>query len=90
MIKGVNHQVIEVTETGNPFFERALLVLRPDCADAPKSLLQKEAQRLVQQADSYTAIRRNRTRYRRQRIAWLFSGSALGAAVSFLLMLLFR
>lgn len=90
MIKGVNHQVIEVTETGNPFFERALLVLRADCADAPKSLLQKEAQRLVRHADSYTAIRRNRIRHRRQRIAWLFGGSAVGATISYLLMLLFR
>ena len=90
MIKGVNHQVIEVTETGNPFFERALLVLRADCADAPKNLLQKEAQRLVSNADSYTAIRRNRRRHRRQRIAWLFGGSAFGAVVSYLAMLLFR
>lgn len=29
MIKGVNRQIIEVMDTGNPYFERALLVVRP-------------------------------------------------------------
>lgn len=28
MIKGVNRQIIEVMDTGNPYFERALLVVR--------------------------------------------------------------
>ena len=29
MIKGVNRQIIEVLDTGNEYFERALLVVRP-------------------------------------------------------------
>ena len=29
MIKGVNRQIIEVMDTGNQYFERALLVVRP-------------------------------------------------------------
>ena len=33
MIKGINRQVIEVTETGNAYFERALLVVRPSYRD---------------------------------------------------------
>lgn len=37
MIKGINRQVIEVTETGNPYFERALLVVRPSYRDDDES-----------------------------------------------------
>lgn len=33
MIKGVNRQIIEVMDTGNPYFERALLVVRPGYTD---------------------------------------------------------
>ena len=39
MIKGINRQVIEVTETGNPYFERALLVVRPSYRDDDESRL---------------------------------------------------
>jgi len=90
MIKGVNHQIIEVTETGSPFFERALLVLRRDCADPPHRLLQDEAKKLVERTDSYTAIRRNRRQSRRQRAFWLAGGSLAGAAVSAAASLLLR
>ena len=33
MIKGVNRQIIEVMDTGNQYFERALLVVRPGYTD---------------------------------------------------------
>ena len=31
MIRGVNKQIIEISETGDKSFERAILFVRPDC-----------------------------------------------------------
>lgn len=71
MIKGVNRQIIEITETGNPYFERALLVVRPSFADSSDERIREEAHRLVQAAGGYSGLRRNRKK--RQRL-WLVSG----------------
>lgn len=57
MIKGVNRQMIEVTHTGSPYFERAFLVVRGDPpADAEK--LHRMAQKVMEQADTYKGLRR--------------------------------
>ena len=42
MIKGVNRQIIEVTDTGNEYFERALLIVRPRFSDMPYGRLYDE------------------------------------------------
>ena len=47
MIKGVNRQIIEVSDTGSAYFERALLIVRANCADADTAMLHDEAGRLV-------------------------------------------
>ena len=47
MIKGVNRQIIEVMDTGNPYFERALLVVRPGYTDTEPTRLREEAQRML-------------------------------------------
>lgn len=47
MIRGINHQIIEVNETESQCFERALLFVRPRCAEMPESRLRGEAQRFV-------------------------------------------
>lgn len=77
MIKGVNRQIIEVTETGNEYFERALLVVRPGFADVAQGRLHEEAQNLVQHADGYSGLKYNRRR-RIQRL--LLQGGGCGAA----------
>ena len=45
MIKGINRTIIEVTDTGNIYYERALLVLKPEYTDVNRSLLEKEAKK---------------------------------------------
>lgn len=47
MIKGINRTVIEVTDTGNLYYERALLVLRPEYANVQRTLLEKEAKKML-------------------------------------------
>ena len=45
MIKGVNRQIIEVTDTGSDYFERALLVVRANCTDTDTGMLHEEAKK---------------------------------------------
>lgn len=77
MIKGVNRQIIEVTDTGNCYFERALLVVRPNCADLESDRLHEEARRLVAAAGGYAGLRRNKRRSSRRTA---FIAAACGAA----------
>ena len=61
MIKGVNRHMIEVTHTGSPYFERAFLVVR-GTPPADEEKLHRLAQKVVEQADSYSGLRRRRWR----------------------------
>ena len=44
MIKGVNRQMIEVTHTGSPYFERAFFVVRDGSSQPSEELLRHMAQ----------------------------------------------
>lgn len=78
MIKGINHQMIELCEIGNPYFERAFLVLRPDCTDPDLTHLQEEARRMLTAVGGYSALDKNRRRARNMRLLWSILGTALG------------
>ena len=43
MIKGVNKNVIEISNTENEYFERAILIVREDKKSLDKDLLTKQA-----------------------------------------------
>lgn len=43
MIKGVNRQVIEITETGSEYFEKMLLVVKPQYSSMNLKKLKKKA-----------------------------------------------
>lgn len=60
MIKGVNRQMIEVTDTGNPYFERALLVVRAECMEQPEVRLHEEAHKILASSDAYSGLRLSR------------------------------
>ena len=61
MIKGVHRQMIEVTHTGSPYFERAFLVVRGGEPPAEEKL-HRMAQKVVEQAGTYAGLRRQRRR----------------------------
>ena len=60
MIKGINHQVIEVTQTDNRYYERAFLVLKPEYASAQRDLLEKEARKMLEQMDTVSCVKSKR------------------------------
>ena len=47
MIKGVNKQIFEVSETGSGYFEKVLLVVSRDGSRVNPSILSREAERVV-------------------------------------------
>lgn len=83
--------MIEISETGHPYFERAFFVVRPDCEKKESGeTLKRAADRFLAGAGQYSGLRLNRRRQRWERIAWCLGAGGAGAAVGALLMLLLR
>ena len=51
MVRGVSRQIIEVPDTGNMYYEKAYLVVKPEFSDAQRALLEKEAKRVLRAMD---------------------------------------
>lgn len=74
MIKGINRQIIEVTDTQNEYFERALLVVRPGCSELETDCLREQAHQLLRTSGGYGGLRLSRRRQRIRR--FLFAGAS--------------
>ncbi len=57
MIKGVNKHVIELLETGNMYYEKALLFVKPEYANVERKILIKEAKKVLKDLDTISAIK---------------------------------
>lgn len=79
MIKGISRQIVEVTDTTNPYFERVFFVVRQQCKEAPSSLLDAEAHRLVNTATGYTGLKRARRLRSLRRLGLFLIGAGIGA-----------
>ena len=90
MIKGINRQMIEVTHTGSPYFERAFLVVRAGSSQPSEEMLQRMAQKVVQQADTYAGLRRQRIRLWTRRALWSTACAVSGAGLLWLVQTLIR
>ncbi|MBQ8683843.1 MAG: hypothetical protein IJ518_04950 [Clostridia bacterium] len=84
MIKGVNRQMIEVTHTGSPYFERAFLVVRSGGEVPPADSLHRLAEKVVQQADTYAGLKQQRRRQWLQRIGYGLACAGSGAGLYWL------
>ena len=83
MIKGVNRQVLEITNTENPYFERIIFFVKPEYGNEDRAKLKKEA---VKYASS--AGKPPKSRKTKKEIRYLIMQSILclgaGAALTFL------
>ena len=88
MIKGISRQIVEVTDTASPYFERVFFIVRQQCREASPSLLNAEAHRLINTTTGYTGLKRaQRTRLLRK-CGWLLLGALIGAAIAQILTIL--
>ncbi len=80
MIKGVNRQVIEVTNLDNLYYEKAFLVIKPQYSDYQEKMLRKEAKKLVSNI-GYPSLVRRKT----QILGWvikMFLAAGVGAGIT--------
>lgn len=78
MIKGVQHQIIEIRQTDDPYFERALLFVRAELAEEDEAQLREEGTRFLDHTGSFTGLRHGRAMCWFKRTALLLSGGFLG------------
>lgn len=83
MIKGINRQMIEITDTGNPYFERALLVVQPDLSQTDDLTLRREAADVLKTADSCGQLRMQRRRQLFSRLVLILLSGGGGALLTF-------
>lgn len=83
VIKGVNKQILEVTNTENPYFEKIIFFVKPEYNNEDRKKLQKEAETLAT-----VTQKPPKTRMSRKRLVMLVTNSALftlaGFAISYL------
>ena len=82
MLKSISRQILEVTHTDHPYFERAFFVVRHDCADQSDDNLVDEAQLLLHRQHPYSGILRSHLKTRLFRLFAFLIGGAAGAAVA--------
>jgi len=87
MIKGVNRQMIEIMDTGNPYFERALLVVQPGI-DTDTDILRREARDLLLTADGCSHLKRSRRRFLLSYILLSLCSAVAGAVIAVALQIL--
>lgn len=85
MIKGVNHQIIEVRQTGHPYFERALFFVNGAYADRTHDELSAQASTYLRRADGYRGLKEARAMRWFKRCALVLLGACVGMSLGLLL-----
>ena len=84
MIKGVNKQILEVTNTENPYFEKIIFFVKPEYKNTDGKTIQREAEALAS-----ISQRPPKARIGKKRIIKIILNSALftgaGVALSFII-----
>lgn len=71
-MRGVNKLIVEIKDTENEYFDRAILFLKPDKVTVEQSELNLGAEKLL------SAVRSGRNRRKKR---WIWLTAACGAAV---------
>lgn len=76
MMKGVSKQILEVTNTENPYFEKIVFYVKPEHQSSDRSRLQREAQQIAA-----TTQKPPRLRVNKKQVLKMTAGCALFTAV---------
>ncbi len=83
MIKGINRQIIEINDTGNHYYEKALLIVKPEFASAHQQLLEREAMKLLKSMDAPSYYKRKRNTA--LRIIFAAAFALIGGALAYIM-----
>ena len=89
MVRGTNKIVIEINDTGNPYFERAVLYVKAHPKEPSKKKMEEEAQQYLA---TIQTVHCPRLAALKQKISWKLCLAALsgGTAAAFLLASVFN
>ncbi|CDB24701.1 uncharacterized protein BN706_00812 [Clostridium sp. CAG:557] len=87
MIKGVNKYVIEVSETGNVYYDKALLFVKPEYTDIECAILEKEAKKVLKNMDTVSSVKHHKKIF--FGIIFLISAVLIGLLFSIIFMNIF-
>lgn len=84
MLRGVNRQVIEISETDCEYFERVLFFVKPECVNVSEGRLKERANAIAGKADRppMTKIVRNKLRTAAYLAGAAVTGAGITAAVT--------
>lgn len=85
MIKGVNRQIVEVNDTGSPYFEKIFFILSANAAEKNGTELHCEMRRLLDTYDMKTPVFAGRKKHGIFRRALPFLGAAAAGAAAILI-----
>lgn len=80
LIKGINRQVVEITETRCEYFERVLFFVKPEFSAVSEGDLKERASVIAQSVGMPPATRLRKNRIRR--VLNMGAAAAAGAAIS--------
>ena len=85
MLKGVNKQILEITNPESPYFEKIIFFVRPSSQNADAKKLHKEAEKI----STSTAVKPPKQKIDGRKTALIIGYSAMtvlsGAGITFLL-----
>lgn len=87
MIKGINKQILEVTNTDSPYFEKIIFFVRPEGQRLSESALQQEAEKLAKNAGRPPRVKATGGQ-RLVTAAFILLGIGAGAAITYFMNLL--
>lgn len=89
MIKGINKQVLEIIETNNGYFEKALFFVKPEFSGYSegklRELAQAEMKSTIRPPKQKQMARKDKTKTILALLSTFFVGLLIGAALSFLI-----
>ena len=90
MVKGVNKTIIEINNTGNSYFERAILFIDPEYCCFSEKRIKNEALKYLNgvNKDYQTGLRQRRLNRKKRKRQIIVLSSIGAAAISILLLIL--
>ena len=79
MVRGVSRQIIEVPDTGNIYYEKAYLVVKPEFSDAQRTLSEKEAKRVLRAMDAPSSIKQKNKKW--MTVLYFLAAALVGAGI---------
>lgn len=80
MLRGVNRQVIEISETDCEYFERVLFFVKPECVCVSEGKLRERANAIAGKTDRPPMTRAVRSKIRT--VAYMAAAAGMGAGIT--------